>query len=70
MKQFTSVNDVPNPKQLVESALALKRSPAGSLKGIGANKTIVMLFFNPSLRTRLSTEKAALTLGMSVIEYN
>ncbi|HQU60538.1 MAG TPA: acetylornithine carbamoyltransferase, partial [Saprospiraceae bacterium] len=70
MKQFTSVNDVPNPKQLVESALALKRAPAGSLKGIGANKTIVMLFFNPSLRTRLSTEKAALTLGMSVIEYN
>ncbi len=70
MKQFTSVHDVANPKALVESALALKQAPAGSLKGIGANKTIVMLFFNPSLRTRLSTEKAALTLGMPVIEYN
>lgn len=70
MKQFTSVHDVANPRQLVESALALKQAPPGSLKGIGANKTIVMLFFNPSLRTRLSTEKAALTLGMSVIEYN
>lgn len=70
MKQFTSVHDVANPRQLVESALALKQAPAGSLKGIGADKTIVMLFFNPSLRTRLSTEKAALTLGMSVIEYN
>ena len=70
MKQFTSVHDVANPKALVESALKLKHAPVGSLKGIGAGKTIVMLFFNPSLRTRLSTEKAALELGMYVIEYN
>ena len=69
MKQFTSLHDVPNPRQLLESALALKQMPPGSLKSIGADKALALIFFNPSLRTRLSTEKAALSLGMSVMIY-
>ncbi|MCO6490048.1 MAG: N-acetylornithine carbamoyltransferase [Phaeodactylibacter sp.] len=70
MKQFTSVHDVSDPAALVQEALALKRAPRGSLRHIGQNRTIALLFFNPSLRTRLSTQKAAIELGMSAMEYN
>ncbi len=70
MKQFTSVHDVPDPAALVKEALALKRAPRGSLHHIGQNHTIALLFFNPSLRTRLSTQKAAMELGLSVMDYN
>lgn len=69
MKAFTSVHDVPDPEALVQEALALKKQPRGSLRHIGQNKTIALLFFNPSLRTRLSTQKAAIELGMSVMDY-
>ena len=70
MKQFTSVHDVPNPETLVKEALALKQQPRGSLRHIGQNHTVALLFFNPSLRTRLSTQRAAIELGMSVMDYN
>ena len=70
MKQFTSVHDAPNPEALVKEALALKQQPRGSLRHIGQNHTVALLFFNPSLRTRLSTQKAAIELGMSVMDYN
>lgn len=69
MKQFLSVNDVNNIDALVKEGLSLKQSPFG-FQHLGKNKTLGMIFFNPSLRTRLSTQKAALNLGMSVIVMN
>ncbi len=69
MKQFTSFADITNLPALVREALACKKAPL-SFSNSGKNKTLVMLFFNPSLRTRLSTEKAALNLGMQVISMN
>ncbi|WGQ07730.1 acetylornithine carbamoyltransferase [Pedobacter gandavensis] len=69
MKQFTSVNDVDDIKELVEAALALKKSPYAHQE-LGKNKTLGLVFLNPSLRTRLSTQKAALNLGMNVMVMN
>lgn len=69
MKKFTSVHDIPDPQTLVKEAIALKANPF-AYDELGKHKTLVMLFFNPSLRTRLSTEKAGLNLGMSVISMN
>jgi N-succinyl-L-ornithine transcarbamylase len=69
MKQFLSAMDTPDVQALVQDALACKKDPHG-FSQLGKNKTMVMLFFNPSLRTRLSTEKAALNLGMQVISMN
>jgi N-succinyl-L-ornithine transcarbamylase len=69
MKAFTSIADIPDPRALVKSALALKAKPHQD-EVMGRRKTLVMLFFNPSLRTRLSTEKAARNLGMNVIGMN
>ena len=70
MKQFTSARDVLNPEAMVKEAMELKKRPRGSLRHIGQNHTIVLLFFNPSLRTRLSTQKAAIELGMSAMVFN
>jgi len=69
MKLFSSVNDVQDIKQLVSSALALKASPY-AYGDLGKNKTLGLVFMNPSLRTRLSTQKAALNLGMNVMVMN
>lgn len=69
MQNFTSVYDVPNVSALVQSALAIKKAPFAD-QALGKNKTLIMLFFNPSLRTRLSTERAGLNLGMQVINMN
>ncbi|BDD11437.1 N-acetylornithine carbamoyltransferase (plasmid) [Fulvitalea axinellae] len=69
MKQFTSVHDVADPKKLVESALELKASPYAH-KALGKNKTVCLIFLNPSLRTRLSTQKAAMNLGMEVMVFD
>ncbi len=69
MKLFSSVNDVQDIKQLVASALALKANPYAR-SDLGKNKTLGLVFMNPSLRTRLSTQKAALNLGMSVMVMN
>ena len=69
MKQFLSIKDVANPKQLVQEALALKANPFGYSR-LGKNKTLGLLFFNASLRTRLSTQKAAQNLGMEVMVMN
>lgn len=69
MKQFLSVNDVTNIDALVKEGLGLKQAPF-IYQNIGKNKTMGMIFFNPSLRTRLSTQKAAMNLGMSVIVMN
>lgn len=69
MKKFTSVTDVSDLDQLVRLALEIKQNPFG-YKNYGENKTIGLLFFNPSLRTRLSTQKAAENLGMHVMMMN
>lgn len=69
MKQFTSVKDVTDINALVQQALALKKSPFAH-EQLGRHKTLVLLFFNPSLRTRISTQKAAQHLGMNVISMN
>jgi N-succinyl-L-ornithine transcarbamylase len=69
MKDFTSAQDVNNLAELVQLARDIKADPF-RFRDAGKDKTMVLLFFNPSLRTRLSTEKAALNLGMQVISMN
>ena len=69
MKVFSSVKDVSNLQEMVDSALELKQSPF-AFQYLGTNKTIGLIFLNPSLRTRLSTQKAALNLGMTPIFMN
>lgn len=66
MKTFTSVKDLGNLQKAVEEALEIKKNRY-SYKKIGENKTLLMVFFNSSLRTRLSTQKAAMNLGMNTI---
>ncbi len=73
MQHFTSVRDVDDPLGLVREAIALKRqylAHPDSLTPIGKNKTLGLVFFNPSLRTRLSSEKAAYNLGMTCISLD
>jgi N-succinyl-L-ornithine transcarbamylase len=69
MKLFSSVNDVPDVNALVKEALHLKQNPY-AYKDLGENKTMALVFLNPSLRTRMSTQKAALNLGMNVMVLN
>lgn len=69
MKNFTSINDVPNLDQLIQQAFHFKKNPLAQ-STFGKGKTIGMLFFNPSLRTRMSTQKAAQNLGMNTIFLN
>lgn len=66
MKQFTTVNDIGDLRAAVAEALAIKKDRF-AYKHLGTDKTLLMLFFNSSLRTRLSTQKAAINLGMNVI---
>ena len=69
MKQFISVKDVVDINALVKKALDYKQQPLMD-KTLGANKRIGLLFLNPSLRTRLSTQVAAQNLGMEPIVFN
>jgi N-succinyl-L-ornithine transcarbamylase len=69
MKLFTSVYDVTDINALAAEALQLKQNPY-SHQHLGKNKTLGLVFLNPSLRTRMSTQKAALNLGMNVIVLN
>ena len=69
MKQFISVKDVQDMKALVAKALSYKKLPFSDKK-LGADKRIGLLFLNPSLRTRLSTQVAAQNLGMEPIVFN
>lgn len=69
MKNFISVNDVDDINALVEQALKYKANPFAD-KTLGTGKRIGLLFLNPSLRTRLSTQVAAANLGMEVIVFN
>lgn len=69
MKLFTSVHDVTDINALVADALALKQDPFAH-QHLGKNKTIGLVFLNPSLRTRMSTQKAATNLGMNAMVLN
>ena len=69
MKNFISVHDVGNINALVAKALAYKANPFKD-KTLGAGKRIGLLFLNPSLRTRLSTQVAAANLGMDAVVFN
>ena len=66
MKKFTCVQDIGDLKTAVAEALEIKRNRF-QFTGLGRNRTLLMLFFNSSLRTRLSTQKAAMNLGMNVM---
>jgi len=69
MRKFISVNDVPDIDALVKKALMYKANPLAD-RHLGADKRIGLLFLNPSLRTRLSTQVAAKNLGMEAIVFN
>ncbi len=69
MKKYTNINDISNVSKLIEEAIELKKNPF-QFEHLGKHKTLIMLFFNSSLRTRLSTEKAARNLGMQVMVLN
>lgn len=66
MRSFINVEDLGDLKSAVKEALEVKANRFG-YKALGENKTLLMVFFNSSLRTRLSTQKAAMNLGMNVI---
>ncbi len=69
MKQFISVKDVTDINALAAKALAYKANPFID-RSLGADKRVGLLFLNPSLRTRLSTQIAAKNLGMEAIVFN
>ena len=66
---YISIENIDSLQKWVKQALKIKKNPLKNKK-LGKNKTLGMLFFNPSLRTRLSTQKAALNLGMNVMVMN
>ena len=66
MRHFTSITQLENLGKTIEEAKYVKANPLAD-QDLGRNKTLLMIFFNSSLRTRLSTQKAALNLGMNVI---
>lgn len=66
MRNFITVKDAGDLKQAVAEALEIKKNRF-AFNTLGQNKTLLMLFFNSSLRTRLSTQKAAMNLGMNVM---
>ena len=69
MKLFSSVNDIHDLQALLTESLEMKNNPF-AFQYLGKNKTLGLLFLNPSLRTRVSTQKAAHNLGMSVMVMN
>ncbi|MEP5611443.1 MAG: acetylornithine carbamoyltransferase [Cyclobacteriaceae bacterium] len=69
MKNFISANDTGDPNQLALHAAEIKKNPHANRK-LGCNKVLGMIFFNSSLRTRMSTTRAAYNLGMKVMTLN
>jgi N-succinyl-L-ornithine transcarbamylase len=69
MKSFFHVQDIGNLDEALKEALEVKANPF-AWKHLGTDKTIILVFFNNSLRTRLSSQKAALNLGMNPIVLN
>ena len=69
MDNYINIKDLPSVASAIQEAIFLKSDP-NKYRSLETHKTLVMLFFNASLRTRLSTEKAAKQLGMDVIVLN
>ena len=69
MKNFISIADVTNLDQLISQALRYKKDPHLD-RSLGQGKKIGLLFLNPSLRTRFSTQIAALNLGLEPLVFN
>jgi N-succinyl-L-ornithine transcarbamylase len=69
MKNFISVADVKDMNYLIHQALGYKKNPLAD-KSLGQGKKIGLLFLNPSLRTRFSTQIAALNLGLEPLVFN
>jgi N-succinyl-L-ornithine transcarbamylase len=66
MRNYTSVKDLGDLRTAIDEALEIKKNRF-AWKHLGENKTLLMVFFNSSLRTRLSTQKAGMNLGMNTI---
>ncbi|MGL5789904.1 MAG: acetylornithine carbamoyltransferase, partial [Bacteroidales bacterium] len=66
MKHFTNVKDLGNLELALKEAFEIKKDRF-KFSELGKNKTLLMIFFNSSLRTRLSTQKAAMNLGMNTM---
>lgn len=66
MRHFTNVNDLGDLKVALQEAFEIKKDRFKYVE-LGKNKTLLMIFFNSSLRTRLSTQKAAMNLGLNVM---
>jgi len=69
MKQFLSVKDIPNPIDFALKSIELKADPFKD-KELGKNKSLGLIFLNPSLRTRMSSQKAAMNLGLDTMVLN
>ncbi len=69
MKKFLNIHDVDDVNALVREAMYCKKNPRADHE-LGKNKMLGLIFMNPSLRTRLSTQKAAINLGMDVMVMN
>jgi N-succinyl-L-ornithine transcarbamylase len=69
MKHFLHISDIPEVSQWIQTGKLLRQEPL-EYGDVGKGKTLCLLFFNNSLRTRLSTQKAARLLGMEVIVMN
>ena len=69
MKNFLSINDVSDLEGLVAEASNIKNNPYAN-KDMGNGKSLGLIFMNPSLRTRLSTQQAAYQLGLDVMVMN
>jgi N-succinyl-L-ornithine transcarbamylase len=69
MRRFTSVHDVPDLPALLAKALAIKQNQHATPEA-GKHRVLGLLFFNPSLRTQMSSQRAAFNLGMNVISLN
>lgn len=66
MRNFITVKDIGNLSDALKKAEYVKQNPFADTE-LGKNKTMLMIFFNSSLRTRLSTQKAAMNLGMNTM---
>ena len=69
MRSFFHVSDIGDLGKALEEAKQVKATPF-AWQNLGRNKTIILIFFNSSLRTRLSSQKAAMNLGMNTIVLN
>ena len=69
MNNFFSLRNIKDLPAMLEKGIETKKNPLANLE-LGKNKTLCLIFFNSSLRTRLSSQKAAYNLGMNVITLN